>query len=71
MRRICKNLLIAHGRRTEIQKEGRWKAMIIQALKMLDFSGLLEYRAGEYFTLPTGNLKVKGTMKEVHGIAEA
>jgi hypothetical protein len=71
MRRICKNLLITHGRRLEIQTERRWKVMIIQALKLLDFSGLLEFRAGEYFTLPSVDLTVKGTMKEVHGVAEA
>ena len=49
--------------------------MIIPALKLLDFSGLLEYRAeyraGAYFTLPSADLTVKGTMKEVYGFAEA
>jgi hypothetical protein len=45
--------------------------MIIQALKLLDFSGLLEYRPGEYFILPSVDLTVNGTRKEVRGIAEA
>jgi hypothetical protein len=46
-------------------------AMIIQTRKLLDFSGLIEYRAGEYFALPSVELMVKETRKEVHGIAEA
>ena len=39
--------------------------------KLLDFSGLMEYRAGEYITLPSVDLTVKGIRNEVHGFAEA
>jgi hypothetical protein len=34
--------------------------MIVPALKLLDFSGLLEYRSGEFFTLPSLDLDSKG-----------
>jgi hypothetical protein len=43
-----------------MQTERRWKAMIVPALKLLDFSGLLEYRAGEYFSLPSLDLDSEG-----------
>ena len=45
--------------------------MTRHAKKLLDFSGLMEFRVGEYITVPSVNLTVKGTRNEVHGFAEA
>jgi len=44
--------------------------MTVQAQKLLDFSELLEYRVGKYFTLLSSELTVKEFTKEVRGIAE-
>ena len=45
--------------------------MNVLAKKLLDFSGLLEYRVGEDIPLPSIHPTVKRAIKEVHGIAEA
>ncbi|MDD1671516.1 MAG: hypothetical protein LUO82_00755 [Methanomicrobiales archaeon] len=41
-----------------------------QAMKLLDFTGMIEYRVGEYYSLPSTTLIVRENWEEVRGNAK-